>query len=65
MMAPCTKVIGKMVMQLARESFIIQMVISMRANGITIKPMVMEFTLTRKVLDMKVFGEMINSMAKG
>ena len=65
MMAPCTKVIGKMVMQLARESFIIRMVISMRANGITIKPMVMEFTLTRKVLDMKVFGEMINSMAKG
>lgn len=36
----------------------------MRVNGIIIKPMAMEFTLTKKELGTKGTGRMISSMAK-
>ena len=63
-MVPCMKETGKMVMLQGKGSSIIPMVIFMKVNGITIKPMAMEFTLTKRERDTKATGKMINSMGR-
>lgn len=59
------RVIGNMDMLQGKESFTTQMVMFMKANGITIKPMAMEYILMRKEQGTKATGRTISNMAKG
>ena len=58
------KGIGKMDMQLVKESFTTLMEIFMKVSGIIIRQMDMGYIQTKRELDMKVFGEMTSSMEK-
>lgn len=66
LMEPYTKVSGSTIRQKERESLFIQTVTSMRASGLTIRPMVTESMFTAKLeLDMKDIGRMTCSTAQG